>query len=104
MITFTCDLDIPRTDTITYIPTSWSQDTSISYEAAGFLLVLLMRARPGVIVGEAELPQHEDDSPLAEMMAELVAAGYLVRELGDRYRLVHPDRLPPLPHVETETT
>lgn len=33
----------------------------------------------------------------AVLLAELVRAGYLIPAGGDRYELVHPDRLPALP-------
>lgn len=98
MITFTCDLAIPRTAEDVWIPTAWARDSTISFEARGFIAELLSYAEPGLVVNEATLPfrHHPDNPPLSEVVAELVAAGYLVRELGDRYRLVHPDRLPPL--------
>ncbi len=34
---------------------------------------------------------------IAVLLAELVPAGYATPRGGDRFELVHPDRLPPLP-------
>jgi hypothetical protein len=95
---FVCDLDIPRDERNTYIPTAWIEDDEVDFEARGFLLMLLSYAEPGVVVDEGTVkPRHPNDPPMAFVVEELVRGGYLIAETGDRYRLVHPTRLGAFP-------
>lgn len=104
MTTFSCDLEVPRTDDRTGIPKAWIFDTAVSAEARGFVACLLTYVPPGAVISGTDLEASRNplDSPIAEMVAELLAAGYLKRESStdEHYRLVNPDRLPPLPKLD----
>jgi hypothetical protein len=107
MTTFSCDLEVPRTEDRTGIPLAWIDDRAISLEAHGFLVCLLSYAAPGVLVSDADLAKswNPQDPPIAEFVDQLLAADYLQRVAGDEkhYRLVNPDRLPPLPRPENHS-
>jgi hypothetical protein len=101
---FTCNIDVPRTDDSTGIPTSWARDEAISHEARGLLMLLLWLTRPGLEVDEDEVaPHRQPDEPHLRMVTgELAHNGYLewrgstLDRRGPRYELVHPERLGPL--------
>lgn len=98
-----CDVAVPWDGHNVHVPTSWLDDPRGSWEGTGLALFVLSHAA-GTVVSGALLAErhHPADPPLGEMLRELEEGGYLVREdVGDswRYRLVHPDRLPPLPAV-----
>jgi hypothetical protein len=96
--TITTALQVPRTDDSTDVPMTWTEDHGTDLAARGFLYEILTCAVPGVEVTEATVSRrHPSDPPVADMLAGLVRAGYLIPAGGDRFVLVHPDRLPPLP-------
>jgi hypothetical protein len=95
--TITTALDLPRTAGSTGVPSAWIDDTALTFEALGCLAEIASHTRPGVPCRSNQLRQHPSDPPLAVLVADLVDAGYLVPAGDDRYELVHPDRLPPLP-------
>ncbi len=96
-----CDVDVPRDGEHTYVPEVWLKDLFPSFSTVG-LVVFLLSHDLGRVVSGAEMVErcHADDVPLAEMLAELKAGGFLVPDGGavdGRLRLVHPARLGPLP-------
>ncbi len=96
--TITTALQVPRDDTSTGVPMTWIDDHDTDLAARGFLYAVLSYADPGVEVTDAMVgPRHPSDPPIVDMLAELVRAGYLIPSGGDRFELVHPDRLQPLP-------
>lgn len=101
MITFSCDLEVPRTKDSTGMPTSWARDREVSFDARGFLGDLLTFLPPSAVRTSEEVYNHLHplNPPLVVVVSELEEAGYLERVPGEEehYRLVHPDRLPPLP-------
>ncbi len=98
--TITTQIRVPRGADSTGIPTDWINDHGTDWAARGFLYAVLTYAVPGVGVTDAMVgPRHPSDPPIAVRLAELVRAGYLIPSGGGRFRLVHPDGLPPLPVV-----
>lgn len=95
--TISTDLVVPRDDTSTGVPYSWITDDAVSLEARGFLFEVLTWAQPGRPCRASNLNRHPLDPPTENMLGHLVSAGYLIPDGDDNYRLVHPDRLPPLP-------
>ncbi len=96
--TITTQLEVPRDADSFGLPTAWTEDHDTDLAARGFLYEVLSYAEPGVEVTEAMVgPRHPSDPSVADMLAELVRVGYLIPQGGDRFELVHPDRLPPLP-------
>jgi len=92
-----CDVELPRDAKNTYAPTVWIEDNEIDFDSKG--IILRVATYPtGTVVSGAELSQGwaEGDSPAA-VVAELVEAGYLLPDGPNRFRLVHPARLGPLP-------
>lgn len=100
-LTISHNINVPRGDNSTGIPEVWVNDSAMpSFSALG-LATFLLSYPPGFIIGKDEFEDSlPSDDPLSEIVADLVSAGYLVRDEdapGMHYRLVHPDRLPPLP-------
>lgn len=93
-ITITCDLTYPRNATVARVPACWASDSHISFAALGLLARVFNHARPGVRLSWLADGIHP---PPPDLLAELVDGGYLIPSGGDRFELVHPDRLPPLP-------
>lgn len=95
-----CDVDVPQDDTNTYVPNSWITDPAIDFSMKG-LIYHVLSYPAGTVVSGAELGQGRapDDPTAAELVDGLRAAGYLMPNEDARapWRLVHPDRLPPLP-------
>jgi hypothetical protein len=98
---FVTELRFPHTKGDTAVPHAWIDDVpkSAGVEALGLLLTLLSFTRPGVVtaLSEVELTRHPDDAPVPDLVGRLVEAGYLHVEGNDRYALVHPERLGPIP-------
>jgi hypothetical protein len=98
---FVTDLQFPHTEGDTAVPHEWIDDApkSAGVEAFGFLVAVLSFVRPGQVtpVSEVERTRHPDDAPIPALIDRLVEAGYLHDEGNDRYALVHPDRLGPVP-------
>lgn len=94
----TTALRFPRGNGSTGIPQTWINDNAITFDALGFLLAVSY-AEPGKEVDVGGERRHPLDPPVADLIAELVDAGYLDPAGDSRYELVHPDRLPPLPDV-----
>ena len=92
-----CDVDLPRDSKNTWLPTSWTNDREVSLSATG-VACHVATYPAGTVVPGAELSRSwaEGDSPAA-VVAELVGAGYLLPDGPNRFRLVHPARLGPLP-------
>lgn len=100
---FSTGLELPRSS----LPRSWVADHEPSFNARGLLLYLSAALAPGITLTDADLEKrrHARDLPLRMMVGELVQYGYL-RSVDDgrsevHYKLVHPDRLPALPQLET---
>jgi hypothetical protein len=100
---FSTNLDLSRTDDSVdsvLIPELWAQDHTVSYAARGLLIEIASTVTPETVVNSRALNPHRADPPMVELVAELVAAGYLHRAGadfytgGDRYELVEPQRLP----------
>lgn len=95
-----CDVDVPQNSANVYIPNSWINDRAVDFSMKGLIFHVLSYPA-GTVVSGAELGRGRapDEPTPAEMVAGLEAAGYLVRNDDGRapWRLVHPDRLPPLP-------
>lgn len=98
---FVTDLQFPHSSDDTAIPHSWVADApeSIGFEALGLLITVLSYVRPGHVTPLSEVEQslHPDDAPAPLLVSRLVEAGYLRDEGGDRYAVVHPRRLGPVP-------
>ena len=92
-----CDVDLPRDSKNTWLPTSWTNDREVSLSATG-VACHVATYPAGTVVPGAELSRAwaEGDSPAAAV-AELVKAGYLLPDGPNRFRLVHPARLGPMP-------
>ena len=78
-----CDVQVPAEDGMVAVPTCWALDEAISFEASGVLVRALDSSAPQVMPARA--------------VAELVEAGYLLPDGPNRFRLVHPARLGPMP-------
>lgn len=91
MITFSTDLHLPQTATVTGVPATWVDDKSISFAALGFLSTLASYADQDVISEHDVSSDHPDDPPMPDVIAELVAAGYLVLRESDHYEIVDPN-------------
>ena len=99
---FVTDLHLPHSEGRSAVPNVWIDDAphSAGAEAFGFLVTVLTFVRPGQVTSLAEIEltrQHPDDSPVADLVARLVDAGYLRDDGAEQYALVHPERLGPLP-------
>jgi hypothetical protein len=92
--TITTALQVPREAAPFGIPIAWAHDGTVSFYARGLLAHILSHAESGVEVTADMVGPFPSD---ADLLAELVRAGYLVPGGEGRYELVHPDRLPPLP-------
>ena len=92
-----CDVELPRDSKNTWLPTSWTNDPEVSLAATG-VACHVATYPAGTVVPGAELSRAwaEGDSPAA-VVAELVGAGYLLPDGPNRFRLVHPARLGPMP-------
>jgi len=100
-----CAVAVPRSADRTWIPSVWVRDRQVSYTGRG-LLTHLLSFGEGTEVNGTDLSRSSrlGDVPLAEVLQELEAGGYLVREQhggGWRFRLTHPARLGPLAAVRT---
>ena len=98
---FVTELQFPHTGGDTAVPHAWIDDApkSAGVEALGLLVTLLSRVRPGVAArfSEAELTRGPADAPVPDLIDRLIEAGYIHAEGNDRYAVVHPERLGPLP-------
>lgn len=95
-----CDVDVPSTDDTVSVPTSWIDDDAISLSAKGVIFRVV--SYPVGAVVEPDRKLGADEPTAVEVVEELRLAGYLRSETVDgveRFRLVHPDRLGPLPAV-----
>jgi hypothetical protein len=95
-----CDVDVPRGAGTTGIPRVWIEDREVSFSGKGMAFHVLSYPQGTVVPGSelARTARGEDEPSPAEIVAELVDAGYLIPEQGGpaAYRLVHPARLGPL--------
>lgn len=98
-----CDVEVPRDGENTHVPQIWLKDLFPSFPTVGLVVFLLSHDLGEVIPGsELEKRQHPSDPPVADMLRELKTGGYLKPETVagvERYRLVHPARLGPLPSL-----
>jgi hypothetical protein len=98
---FVTDLQFPHTEADTAVPDVWITDVphTAGAEAFGLLITILSFVRPGQVtpLTEVELTRHPDDAPVPALIDRLVEAGYLRVEGDERYAVVHPDRLGPVP-------
>jgi hypothetical protein len=92
LLTFSCNLNVPRTVDAVGMPSTWAHDDEITFAARGLLGRLIDVAEPGAIVDEEYLGEPGPDDPSIEsMVRELVQAGYLVP--SQHFRVVYPARL-----------
>jgi hypothetical protein len=98
---FVTELQFPHSSDDTAVPHSWITDApkSAGAEAFGLLITVLSYVRPGQVtpISEVEQSLHSGDAPTPLLVGRLVEAGYLRDEGGDRYAVVHPERLGPVP-------
>lgn len=60
------------------VPTSWLQDSSVTFAARGLLLELAKYGRGHqVTVAQLIRPGHETEAEVRELLNELAAAGYV---------------------------
>lgn len=96
------DVDVPHDGENVHIPPAWIDDLPPNFDAFGFAVFLLSHKRGEVVTGQriADRWKADMEQPLPATIRDMVDAGYLVPETADgvqRYRLVHPARLGPLP-------